>query len=63
MKRITYTDIMKIYRWIDARKDSGLGVRACDIQRAWGFSYTRCANLRQSYLDSRGVYFGQDKAA
>lgn len=50
--------VMKIYRWLEQRKDGGLNIRAVDIEKQFNVTPHQSSKLRRSYFQSRGVFYG-----
>lgn len=58
MNRISFLTVMKIYRWMESRRDGGLTTTGADIGRVWGLKPNAAYRLRHAYLNSRGVFYG-----
>ena len=51
---------MRVYRWLDQRKDGGLSIRPVDIEKKFQVTPHQSRRLRSAYLESRGVFYGRE---
>lgn len=49
-KRISYSVVMKVYKWLDEKDYFPTGR---EIQSRWGLTHHIAYRLRQAYLDTR----------